>query len=204
MTIRYLADMHFDHDSIIAYDNRPFDSVEEMNEALIANWNRVVTDPEDLTWILGDFCFRDGERWNELLSRLNGRKALILGNHDDTSAVGEESVRAQLEDVAEYREILDRDRHVVLCHYPILAFRDHYFGWYHLYGHVHASYEWNVTENAKRLLQRLYVRDDVCRMYNVGAMLPAMAYTPRTLDEIIAAPSTGHAVSDRLLMKTEK
>ena len=42
MTIRYLADMHFDHDSIIAYDNRPFDSVEEMNEALIANWNRVV------------------------------------------------------------------------------------------------------------------------------------------------------------------
>ena len=71
MTIRYLADMHFDHDSIIAYDNRPFDSVEEMNEALIANWNRVVTDPEDLTWILGDFCFRDGERWNELLSRLN-------------------------------------------------------------------------------------------------------------------------------------
>ena len=114
MTIRYLADMHFDHDSIIAYDNRPFDSVEEMNEALIANWNRVVTDPEDLTWILGDFCFRDGERWNELLSRLNGRKALILGNHDDTSAVRSESVRAQLEDVAEYREILDRDRHVVL------------------------------------------------------------------------------------------
>ena len=204
MTIRYLADMHFDHDSIIAYDNRPFDSVEEMNEALIANWNRVVTDPEDLTWILGDFCFRDGERWVELLSRLNGRKALILGNHDDSSAVGEESVRAQLEDVAEYREILDRDRHVVLCHYPILVFRDHYFGWYHLYGHVHSSYEWNVTENAKRLLQRLYVRDDVCRMYNVGAMLPAMAYTPRTLDEIIAAPSVGHAVSDRLLMKTEK
>ena len=184
MTIRYLADMHFDHDSIIAYDNRPFDSVEEMNEALITNWNRVVTDPDDLTWILGDFCFRDGERWNELLSRLNGRKALILGNHDDTSAVRSESVRAQLEDVAEYREILDRDRHVVLCHYPILAFRDHYFGWYHLYGHVHASYEWNVTENAKRLLQRLYVRDDVCRMYNVGAMIPAMAYTPRSLDEI--------------------
>lgn len=53
MTIRYIADMHFDHDSIIAYDNRPFDSVEEMNEKLIANWNRVVTASEDLTWILG-------------------------------------------------------------------------------------------------------------------------------------------------------
>lgn len=184
MTIRYIADMHFDYDSIIAYDNRPFDSVEEMNEALIANWNRIVTAPEDLTWILGDFCSGDAERWCELLSRLNGRKALILGNHDDPSVLNVEAVRAQLEDVAEYREITDQGRHVVLCHYPILAFRDHYFGWYHLYGHVHASYEWNVTENAKRLLQRLYVRDDVCRMYNVGAMIPAMAYTPRSLDEI--------------------
>ena len=187
MTIRYIADMHFDNDSIIAYDNRPFDSVEEMNTALITNWNRVVTDPEDLTWILGDFCAGDAERWSELLSRLNGRKALILGNHDDPAVAGTEAVRAQLEDVAEYRETLDQGRHVVLCHYPVLAFRDHYFGWYHLYGHVHASYEWNVTENAKRLLQRLYVRDDVCRMHNVGAMIPAMAYTPRTLDEIAGA-----------------
>ena len=192
MTIRYIADMHFDYDSIIAYDNRPFDSVEEMNEALIANWNRVVTDLEDLTWILGDFCSGDAERWCELLSRLNGRKALILGNHDDPSVLNVEAVRAQLEDVAEYREITDQGRHVVLCHYPILAFRDHYFGWYHLYGHVHASYEWNVTENAKRLLQKLYVRDDVCRMYNVGAMIPVMRYTPRSLDEIAGVSPEGN------------
>ena len=192
MTIRYIADMHFDYDSIIAYDNRPFDSVEEMNKALIANWNRVVTDPEDLTWILGDFCAGDAARWRELLSRLNGRKALILGNHDDPGVLTSETVRTQLEDVAEYREILDKERHVVLCHYPILAFRDHYFGWYHLYGHVHASYEWNVTENARRLLQRLYVRDDVCRMYNVGAMIPSMDYTPRSLDEIAGVSPEGN------------
>ena len=192
MTIRYIADMHFDNDSIIAYDNRPFDSVEEMNEALIANWNRVVTDPEDLTWILGDFCAGDAARWRELLSRLNGRKALILGNHDDPGVLNSETVRTQLEDVAEYREILDKGRHVVLCHYPILAFRDHYFGWYHLYGHVHASYEWNVTENARRLLQKLYVRDDVCRMFNVGAMIPSMGYTPRSLDEIAGVSPGGN------------
>ena len=42
MTIRYIADMHFDHESILAYDNRPFNSVAEMNETMIANWNRVV------------------------------------------------------------------------------------------------------------------------------------------------------------------
>lgn len=185
MTIRYIADMHFDDESIIAYDNRPFDSVEEMDESLIANWNRVVTDSEDLTWILGDFCSGDAACWTRHLSRLSGRKALILGNHDDPNTVA--AVRGFLEDIAEYREILDRDRHVVLCHYPILGFRDHYFGWVHLYGHVHSSYEWNIAENAKRLLKKLYVRDDICQMHNTGAMLSYMAYTPRTLDEILSA-----------------
>lgn len=182
MAIRYIADMHFDHESIIAYDNRPFNSVAEMNAAMIANWNRVVG-PEDSTWILGDFCTGGPERWRELLTALNGRKYLILGNHDDVKAV--DSVRDLLEDVAEYREILDEGRHVVLCHYPMVSFHDQYFGWYHLYGHVHGSYEWNITENAKRLMRNLYVRQDVCRMTNTGAMLSYMDYTPRSLDELL-------------------
>ena len=179
--IRYIADTHFDHDSILAYDNRPFNSVSEMNEAMIENWNRV-TGPEDLTWILGDFCAGDAERWRELLGRLNGRKALILGNHDDPGTV--ERLSGLLEDAAPYREIVDGGRHVVLCHYPMLSFHDQYFGWYHLYGHVHTSYEWNMTENGKRLMRNLYARPDVCRMANVGAMLPYMDYTPRTLEEL--------------------
>ena len=181
MTIRYIADLHFDSADIIAYDNRPFDSVEEMNETLIQNWNSVVRE-EDLTWILGDCCVGDAGRWREILSRLRGRKALILGNHDDPEAV--RAVRDCFEEISEYRETEDTGRKLVLCHYPILAFRDHYFGWTHLYGHVHASYEWNVTENAKRLLKRLYVREDVCKMANVGAMIHYMDYTPRTLDEL--------------------
>ncbi len=182
MVIRYIADMHFDHESIIAYDNRPFNSVEEMNEAMIENWNRVVK-PGDLTWILGDFCLGNAERWGSVLKRLNGEKALILGNHDARDAVA--AVRDSFAEVSEYREILDEGRHVVLCHYPILGFRDHYFGWYHLYGHVHGAFEWNITENAKRLVKNLYVRNDVCRMANAGAMLPYMDYTPRTLDELL-------------------
>ena len=180
--IRYIADLHFDHEAIIAYDNRPFDSVEEMNEAIIANWNRVVK-ADDLTWILGDFCLSPAERWCELLDRLNGRKALIVGNHDNPSAIA--ALADRFEDIAEYRETEDDGRHVVLCHYPILGFRDSYFGWIHLYGHVHSSYEWHVTENARRLLRNLYVREDVCRMANIGAMLPYMDYIPRTLDELL-------------------
>ena len=186
MTVRYIADMHFDHDSIIAYDNRPFDSVAQMNAALVENWNRAVA-PEDMTWILGDFCAGGPERWTALLEQLNGKKGLVIGNHDAPEAVA--AARGLFEDVAEYREILDSGRHVVLCHYPITAFRDHYFGWFHLYGHVHSSYEWNIAENAKRLLRNLYVRADVCRMANVGAMLPYMGYTPRSLDELLGFPT---------------
>ena len=181
MAVRYIADLHFDYGDIIAYDDRPFDSVEEMNEAMIKAWNGAVS-PEDETWILGDFCSGDGARWQELLSRLNGKKRLIIGNHDDREAV--KAAAGMFEEVAEYKEIEDEGRHVVLCHYPIISFHNHYFGWYHLYGHVHTGYEHNVTENGKRLLRQLYVRDDVCRMANVGAMLPYMNYAPKTLDQI--------------------
>ena len=181
MIIRYIADMHFDHDEILAYDNRPFASVEEMNESLIRRWNEVVS-PEDLTWILGDFCAGSRDRLKELLSALNGKKAMILGNHDPEETIM--SLADCFEDVAQYREITDQGRKVILCHYPIFSYRDHYFGAYHFYGHVHSSYEWNVTEHAKKLIQRLYARDDLMRMVNVGAMLPYMDYRPRSLDEL--------------------
>jgi len=182
MAIRYLADVHFDHEAIIAYDNRPFDSAEEMNAALLARWNAAVAD-DDLTYIVGDFCASaDPARWRELLGQLRGRKVLIIGNHDDPACI--DASRDLLEDAVPYLELEDAGRHVVLCHYPIPSFHNHYSGWVHLYGHVHTAFEWNVAENSKRLLKNLYVRPDVCRMANVGAMLPYMDYTPRTLDEI--------------------
>ena len=182
--IRYIADLHFDDENIIAYDNRPFSSVTEMNETMIERWNRVVHS-NDLTWILGDFCTGGKENWASVLDRLNGRKALIIGNHDARAAV--EQLRDRFEDAADYREITDGERRVVLCHYPIPNFRDHYFSWVHLYGHVHTGFEANIVEHSKQLIRKLYVRDDVCLAYNAGAMLPYMDYTPRTLDEILSA-----------------
>ena len=182
MTVRYIADMHFDHEDIIAYDNRPFDSAEEMNEELIRRWNTVV-EKDDLTWILVDFCMGRGARWREILSALKGRKAMILGNHDNRLAA--EEAQDLLESCADYQEMEDSGKKLVLCHYPIVSFRDHYTGALHLYGHVHTAYEWGVTQNAQRLLRRLYMRQDVCRMLNVGAMLPYMDYTPRSLEELL-------------------
>lgn len=56
MAIFYIADTHFNHSNIIGFDNRPFSSVEEMNETLIHNWNSVVKHG-DQVYILGDFCW---------------------------------------------------------------------------------------------------------------------------------------------------
>ena len=77
----YIADTHFGHDNIRRLSNRPFNSVEEMDKAIIDNWNRKVTDDDDV-YILGDFSYKS-EDPIEYLKKLNGRKHLIVGNHDN-------------------------------------------------------------------------------------------------------------------------
>lgn len=73
-----ISDTHFGHENIIKYCNRPFANAKEMDEVLIENWNKVVKD-EDIVYHLGDVYFAQG---HTNLSKLKGRKRLILGNHD--------------------------------------------------------------------------------------------------------------------------
>lgn len=174
----YIADTHFAHKNILAFDGRPFKSVEAMDEEMISRWNKAVT-PEDRVYILGDFHWGKEDEWLKILPRLNGQKTLIQGNHD----INPQKTRRYFADVKEYKVIDDNGRKIVLSHYPIPCFRNHFYGWYHLYGHVHTSFEWNMMEHNRYLFEELYSRP--CEMYNVGAMLPYMDYTPRTLDEII-------------------
>ena len=75
--IYFTSDTHFRHSRIIELCNRPFGDVEEMNEVMIANWNRVVG-KDDIIFHLGDFCFGGSEVWNSILDRLNGKIYLIL------------------------------------------------------------------------------------------------------------------------------
>ena len=70
----------------------------------------------------------------------------------------------------------------MLSHYPIPCFKNHYYDWYHLYGHVHSSFEWNMMERTKYEMTELY--DKKCKMFNVGCMMPYMNYIPKTLSEI--------------------
>ena len=81
MKIFVTSDTHFNHKNIIEYEDRPFSSVEEMNDALITNWNEVV-DEHDLVYHLGDFGMGKVYDLNAIYARLNGTKVLIRGNHD--------------------------------------------------------------------------------------------------------------------------
>jgi calcineurin-like phosphoesterase family protein len=75
------SDIHFGHTNILKYCNRPFNSVQHMNETLIQNWNETVT-PQDIVFILGDLCMGKLDDTLPLVQRLNGHKRLIPGNHD--------------------------------------------------------------------------------------------------------------------------
>ncbi|MBP3886841.1 MAG: metallophosphoesterase, partial [Cellulosilyticum sp.] len=85
MNIWVTSDTHFDHKNIIKYCNRPFRTVDEMNNAIWQNWNSVV-DVDDIVYHLGDFALgpSDGyiRRVNNLLGVLNGKIYLVKGNHD--------------------------------------------------------------------------------------------------------------------------
>lgn len=181
----YIADWHYDHANCIFFDNRPFKDVEEMNSELISRWNSVVDKGDDV-YILGDMFWCNMTPAIEVLQKLNGRKHLIKGNHDRCHDARFTKCFVSVKD---YDEIKDGGRDVVLSHYPINCFKNHFYGWYHLYGHVHTSFEYNMTEHNKYLMEELYTTP--CKMYNVGAMIPYMDYTPRTLDEIVEGYQKG-------------
>lgn len=181
MSTYFISDLHFGHRNVLAFDNRPFDTIEEHDEALIQRWNERVT-AKDEVWVLGDISWYDPRKTAELLQRLNGTKRLCIGNHD-AKLLTQKCVREQFAEITDYKELKLGDKMVILCHYPIPCFKNHYYGWYHLYGHVHNTFEWNITERTKREMIELY--DKECRMYNVGCMMSYMDYTPRTLEEII-------------------
>ena len=114
----YISDCHFFHQNILRLTNRPYNTVEEMNEDIISRWNSRVTNDDDV-YILGDmfFKFDDIQQVKDILNRLNGKKHLIKGNHDRFL----KQIRWQdyFESFDLYKEIADGDRCVILFHYPI-------------------------------------------------------------------------------------
>ena len=178
----FISDLHVGHTNVLSFDNRPFKSIEEHDEILIENWNSVVGMDDDV-YLLGDISWHNATKTIEIFNRLNGRIHLIRGNHDNRLLKNRE-LQSRFCEITDYKELdIGGGKGIVLCHYPIPCFKNHYYGWYMLCGHVHTSFEDNMMQQVKYQMEALY--DKPCNMFNVGCMKSYMNYTPRTLEEII-------------------
>ena len=110
----FTSDHHFGHTNIINYCSRPFKNVEEMHRALINNWNSVIT-PQDTVYVVGDFSFMNEERSKDLLSKLNGEKILIRGNHDRNK---DKMLQMGFKEVYDQLTLNLGSQSVLLHHYP--------------------------------------------------------------------------------------
>lgn len=117
--IYFSSDTHFGHDRDFVWKARGFESVEEMNEAIVKNFNSIVTDEDDL-YLLGDVIM--GDKSNiEYLKRLNGKIHIIFGNHDTSTR---RKMYAELDNVVEcsWAEMLKYKKYnIFLSHYPTMV-----------------------------------------------------------------------------------
>ena len=137
MTHFYTADLHLGHASIIAMCNRPFTSVEEMDQVLVENIRKRVCQKDDL-WIVGDLAMAkmaDRPRIEALFKRIPGRKHLIIGNHDKRWVH-----ELKWHSIGGLKEIKDEGRRVTLCHYPLMTWPGSRHGAMQLFGHVHNNW----------------------------------------------------------------
>lgn len=178
----YIADLHLGHENVLRFDNRQFDNIQDHDTTIINNWNNAVGIDDDV-YILGDISWFNSTKTTEIFKSLNGIKHLIIGNHDKKLLKNQE-LRKEFCEITDYKELtFDSNNGVVLCHYPIPCFNRHYYGWYHFYGHVHNSFEWELMENVRDVMVDTHKKP--CNMINVGCMMPYMEYTPKTFNDII-------------------
>ena len=183
----YTSDLHLDHANMLKFEPeaRPFLNVDDMNEAIIENWNAKVK-PGDIVYILGDFCFdTKGDRANNFLRRLNGQKFLIRGNHD-AFLKGKEFDSSLLIGVKDYMEVKDtvngEEVSVCLFHYPIAVWNRKHHKAYHLFGHIHS----NISYGSHHALEF----DLGDHAFNVGADVRDLE--PKTLQELVDSGWRGY------------
>ena len=193
----YISDLHFFHKNLLkGLDMRPFDSIEEMNEHIISQWNSKVQGG-DLVIILGDlFWTNDVDAINKILNRLKGQIALVKGNHDK-SWIKKEGVNLdRFLWIKDYAEFEDQKRNVVACHYPIFCYNHQYLvnedgkpRTFMLYGHVHNSHDEVLINQFQNITRQTILhgsskdRAIPCNMINCFCMFSD--YKPLSLDEWI-------------------
>jgi len=152
-----ISDTHFGHANIIKYCDRPFATLFEMDEKIIENWNSVVK-TEDIVYHLGDVYFGKNNPSN-FANRLNGRKRLVLGNHDNGK---DEILHTMFEKIMVWRMFPDFG--LLLTHVPV----------------HHGSLENKVSKNVHGHIHDKVIDDD--RYINVS--VEQINYTPINIESI--------------------
>lgn len=137
----FSADYHLGHKNIMKYCNRPFDSVEEMDETIINSHNKIIG-KNDIFIHAGDFClFKSYDRVNkQYIQRLNGKHMFLMGSHDEWLSK------------LNYQDIWKRgigSHYIVVCHYLMRVWPLSHYGSWHLYGHSHGNAQF--LEEGKQL-----------------------------------------------------
>lgn len=141
--IFFWSDPHWFHDRILEFTDRPFDSLEEMNDTLIYNWNSRIR-KHDHAYLLGDVCFGNRQETEQLIGRLNGRIHIVRGNHDYSL----DRFSYLFESYDDYKEISIGGQKICLFHFPIESWHGALRGSWHLHGHCHGSLD---SPNGPRL-----------------------------------------------------
>lgn len=133
----FTSDLHFSHAKIIEYCKRPYKTPEEMNAAIILNWNAVVK-PTDTVFVLGDVSFdKDPKKTLWLMNCLNGTIHLVRGNHDEH--LDDNFWLQRVSSVSSLSEIKVDGKNVVLCHFPMMSWNKSNRGSWQLFGHMHGA-----------------------------------------------------------------
>ena len=167
--IYFTADTHFGHENVIRFCGRPYSCAEEMDEALILNWNSRVKG-NDTVYILGDMFFRSTNA-ESILRRLKGKKRLIIGNHDG-SWMTKFNASKYFISIDNFLETSDGKHTLTLCHYPMLSWK-HAMKSYMVHGHIH-------NDTKADFWPLLLVRDNV-----LNAGVDINGYQPVTYDELL-------------------
>lgn len=162
--VRFIADLHLGHANMAK--RRGFASVEEHDAHIIAKWNSVVQ-KRDVTYILGDVTMEKEEPYH-LLDQLNGRKHIVLGNHDRRQDVPELLQKCEtVSGMVTYKGI-------ILTHCPIHPMELDYRFPKNIHGHIH---------DKQVMLGELPIEIPDDRYICVSC--ERVDYTPKTLEELL-------------------
>jgi len=141
MAVYYTADLHLGHKNILQVRTQ-FQSIDEHDAFLLDKWNEKVTDSDEV-YILGDLSYKSQYHISHYLSRMKGRKHLVIGNHDHTWMKNVKDMSEYFETTENLNIIKFEGKLITLCHYPLLEWagsRHADAGIYYLiHGHIHGE-----------------------------------------------------------------